>query len=1079
MRATSLALLLAVALPAAAGALGAGGPIATAPDGAVWVVNPDSDTVAKIDPLTNTLAGEFAVGDYPRTLVVGATHVYVASQQADVVTRLGLDGAPAGSADLGAGCAPYGVALSAAEDRVFVTCQSTSELRVLDAALVPLATVPLDWPEARAVTAGSDDKVYVTHFITKEPNHDGHVSEIDPAAGTVTRVFAIPPDFATCETLGSGQGVANLLSALAVLPGTGGAPDQLWVGGTLHNVLRKGLFSRSRFFEDAPDAALFPDLDFQSSPAGEGSAAHRNIYKAGFHDLARSAIWKIDLASGTPAARLDVAGGGEIASLAFSADGTVAYAADMLANGFFAFRTARGNGANAASLFGDVSAAGPGGADAAAPCTGDPFATAPEDGHVLAPQARLVPTGGMNPLDAVTLTPVDTGLDFTVATGLMRGVPDGVGTTPIGVALSADGTTAYVANYLARNVVALAATAAGFRCQAAPDAACETRLDCGPDDECMPLVRAVVPSTAADPLPPEILDGKIAFTTTARDAAGANGPVPPWNALGTDGTVNQGEVTSTSRDGQSLSCVSCHPDFGGQDGRTWDFSQFGSSLRNTMDLRGRAAFAPGRCENDPTASCTTDVECGPFLTGVRCLNDPAFIPPNIPAPYRARYFNPLGSIHWNGDRDEVEDFEFTFRELLGASDCDGNEDKPETCVGGLVIRRFTTDPEPIDLSADLSPVPNRTLTARLDHLGDFVYSLTAFPKNPNLGADGHSPSAEAEAGRTVFNDAVVNCAFCHNGPAAGRQQFTNKGPNPGYDPTQTPRADLNSPFLRFPVGTANVFDKTNPFDIANDRYGLLGFTLFQNEQTQVPGNRTTLDAYVTPPLNDVWNTAPYLHDGSAATLLDVVRPCSTALDACAVRGRGRNVDDLHGVTSFLSARQLDALVAFQRAPHGPIADLPNLSNFALDVRQLKLRFGKRPGDDALLLAGSAALPTGTQLDPTKVVVVLSLGVPAGERMAIVERTLPAGSFVARRSGFRFADRRGEVAAGLRSLTIKVRGGEVTMKAVVKRADLATLRVRDPDLTIALEIGARTLASTRQYATNGKGTTTRLPKRKGG
>jgi hypothetical protein len=592
----------------------------------------------------------------------------------------------------------------------------------------------------------------------------------------------------------------------------------------------------------------------------------------------------------------------------------------------------------------------------------------------------------------------------------------------------------------------------------------------------MPLVGAVVPSTAADPLPPEILDGKIAFTTAARDAAGANGPVPPWNRLGTDGTVNQGEVLSTARDGGSLACASCHPDFGGQDGRTWDFSQFGSSLRNTMDLRGRAAFAPGTCEGDDTVSCTTDAECGPFLSGARCLNDPAFIPPNIPAPYRTRFFNPMGAVHWNGDRDEVEDFEFTFRELLGASDCDGNEDKPETCVGGLVIRRFTTDPAPVDLAADLSPVPNRTLTARLDHLGDYVYSLTAFPRNPHLGADGATPSPEAAAGRDVFNDAVVNCAFCHNGPAAGRQQFTNKGPNPGYDPTQTPRADLNSPFLRFPVGTANVFDRTNPFDIANDRFGLLGFTLFQNEQTQVPGNRTTLDAYLTPPLNDVWNTAPYLHDGSAPTLLDVVRPCATAVDDCLVRGRGRNVDDLHGVTSFLSARQLNALVAFQRAPHGPVADLPNLINADLVVGKLTLRAGKQPHRDSLALQASADMPTGSVVDPVGQAVVLSIGVPAGERMAIVERTLPPGSFVSRGSTFRFADRRGEIAAGLRALVLKVRGGRLAVKAAFKKADLAPLLVRDPDLTVALEIGTRTLASTRQYATNAKGTVTTLPRR---
>src|SRR5262249_58964091 len=104
------------------------------------------------------------------------------------------------------------------------------------------------------------------------------------------------------------------------------------------------------------------------------------------------------------------------------------------------------------------------------------------------------------------------------------------------------------------------------------------------------------------------------------------------------------------------------------------------SLRNTMDLRGRASFAPGHCSQDANVSCPPEAECG---TGNRCKNDPAFTPPNIgaglapaaAAAARDRYFNPMGSTHWNGDRDEVEDFEFTFRDLLGASDCDGNEDK--------------------------------------------------------------------------------------------------------------------------------------------------------------------------------------------------------------------------------------------------------------------------------------------------------------------------------------------------------------------------------------------------------------------
>ena len=56
--------------------------------------------------------------------------------------------------------------------------------------------------------------------------------------------------------------------------------------------------------------------------------------------------------------------------------------------------------------------------------------------------------------------------------------------------------------------------------------------------------------------------------------------------------------------------------------------------------------------------------------------NPQMIPPNVPAADRDRYFNPMLTVHWNGDRDEVEDFEHTYRSLLGAGDCDGIEFTP-------------------------------------------------------------------------------------------------------------------------------------------------------------------------------------------------------------------------------------------------------------------------------------------------------------------------------------------------------------------------------------------------------------------
>jgi YVTN family beta-propeller protein len=52
----------------------------------------------------------------------------------------------------------------------------------------------------------------------------------------------------------------------------------------------------------------------------------------------------------------------------------------------------------------------------------------------------------------------------------------------------------------------------------------------------------------------------------------------------------------------------------------------------------------------------------------------------------------------------------------------------------------------------------------------------------------------------------------------------------------------------------------------------------------------------TPTLRFLYDSAPYLHDGSAATLLDVLRL--------------KNAADEHGVTSQLSAQEIDDLIAF-------------------------------------------------------------------------------------------------------------------------------------------------------------------------
>jgi len=112
------------------------------------------------------------------------------------------------------------------------------------------------------------------------------------------------------------------------------------------------------------------------------------------------------------------------------------------------------------------------------------------------------------------------------------------------------------------------------------------------------------------------------------------------------------------------------------------------------------------------------------------------------------------------------------------------------------------------------------VSADLDALAAYVASLNAFDASPARPASG-ALSALANEGRTVFTN--LNCASCHGGTA-----FTNSGSN-------------------------------NPSNIG---------TIKPSSGQRLAGPLSGIDV---PTLRDVWATAPYLHDGSAATLADAVR----------------------------------------------------------------------------------------------------------------------------------------------------------------------------------------------------------------
>jgi DNA-binding beta-propeller fold protein YncE len=157
--------------------------------------------------------------------------------------------------------------------------------------------------------------------------------------------------------------------------------------------------------------------------------------------------------------------------------------------------------------------------------------------------------------------------------------------------------------------------------------------------------------------------------------------------------------------------------------------------------------------------------------------------------------------------------------------------------------------------------PDDTVLAPyLDALAAFVSRAIPTPIAPTVDA------ASAARGRAIFFREDTRCAQCHNGPS-----LTDSGRG-------NPSLDLAGPVQLWDVGTCNPADRPHTDFVGHPRQPCM---------------------FDTPALRGLWDSPPYLHDGSAPTLRAVLTE--------------RNVGDHHGRTSHLSTREIDDLVEFLRA----------------------------------------------------------------------------------------------------------------------------------------------------------------------
>ena len=367
---------------------------------------------------------------------------------------------------------------------------------------------------------------------------------------------------------------------------------------------------------------------------------------------------------------------------------------------------------------------------------------------------------------------------------------------PSGVALSQDGRTLFVDDFTGRTVSVFDLS----------------NLIDHDDTALVPL--ATVPKVAVEALAPDVLAGKRLFY----DAADPRLSLESY-----------------------MSCASCHDD-GGNDGRVWDFHQFGEGLRNGISIDGHGGHGP---------------------------------------------------LHWSANFDEVQDFEGQIRDFAGGT--------------GLM-----SDPDFAATAAPLGPA-KAGLSADLDALAAYVGSLRTVGRSPHRESDGAFTS-EALLGRDVF--ASSGCGACHAGPT-----FTNSSLGVTHD-----------------VGTL----------------------------LPTSGPQTALD---TPTLRGLWMTAPYLHDGRAATL----QSATVAHAGVAV---------VEPELSQLAAYLLQIDDAEMLPPNGiPVVADPGAQSFA-EGTAVSLTVDAHDPEGAPLTFSAAGLPLELAIDPATGEVSGALGHSAAGSYAV-------------------------------------------------------------------------------------------------
>jgi cytochrome c peroxidase len=252
-----------------------------------------------------------------------------------------------------------------------------------------------------------------------------------------------------------------------------------------------------------------------------------------------------------------------------------------------------------------------------------------------------------------------------------------------------------------------------------------------------------------------------------------------------------------------------------------------------LALDANDALSPAAVDGEPITTVAADPMPANLRYGQRLFytaNSAAF-------PITRNFWVACSSCHLEGYTDAV-----TWRFFVGPRDTPSNAGGPIN-TGFLLRQALRNSIVDYDTTIQIEQGGSYHRTdpsheADLKALSDFVNYAIPFPQNPNRAADG-TLTAQQEHGKDLF---LQNCRSCHTG-----EYLTDSG-------TGNPTLDLGGTILLHDIGTC-VSAGDFPDQPAPD---------------EVVGKMHSACDFDTPSLRGIFATAPYFHDGSAATLRDVV-----------------------------------------------------------------------------------------------------------------------------------------------------------------------------------------------------------------